>query len=165
MRLAFIIFCLAAAGAAAAYGWPYVHNNSDFVTIVVTVFAVFARFLIGVITIIGDPSMIPDGSWRIAESRRDSIEQRLLAHGYIFGLYLVTIGLLLVGILTQHALVDGNPVRKWIERFYLFFAVFSFLLSFSLPSSLIKLQKDRIEAEIERRRRRDGVSQEDASPK
>lgn len=150
MRFAFLIFAVLLAMIATIYGQPYVHDNSDFV-----VFTVFAGFLIGVITIIGDPTMIPDGSWRIAEARRDNIERRLLSHGYMFALYLVTIGLLLTGVLVQHALSASNPVRIWIERAYLFFGVFSFILSFALPSSLIKLQCARIDVEIERRRQRD----------
>src|SRR5580698_9549501 len=140
-RLVFIICSAALAAIAAWYGQPYVHHNADFVVIVVTVFTVFAGFLIGVITILGDPSMIPDGSWRIAEVRRDNIEKRLITHLWLFILYLLSIGLLLAGVLVQGALDERNIVRIWIECLYLFFAVFSFLLSFALPFGLMKLQK------------------------
>lgn len=158
MRLVFITLCAVAAVAAAAYGQPYVHHNADLVLVIVTVFTVFAGFLIAVITILGDPTMIPDGSWRIAESRRDNIERRLRTHVWLFVLYLLTIGLLFVGVLVQGALDDHHQVRIWIERLYLFFGVFSFLLSFALPVSLMTLQRSRVDAEIERRRARDGLS-------
>jgi hypothetical protein len=158
MRLVFIALCAVAAFAAAAYGQPYVHHNADLVLVIVTVFTVFAGFLIAVITILGDPTMIPDGSWRIAESRRDNIERRLRTHVWLFVLYLLTIGLLFTGVLIQAALDEHHSVRIWIERLYLFFGVFSFLLSFALPISLMTLQRARVDAEIERRRTRDGVA-------
>src|SRR6266568_2396310 len=156
-RLYFIIFAAALAGLAASFGQPYVHHNADLVLIIVTVFTVFAGFLIGIITILGDPSMIPDGSWRVAEGRRENIERRLLTNVYFFVLYLVTIGLLFVGVLVQGALDEHHVVGIWIERLYLFFGVFSFILSFALPVLLMRLQRARVDAEIERRRQRDGI--------
>jgi hypothetical protein len=101
--------------------------------------------------------MIPDGSWRIAESRRDNIERRLRTHVWLFVTYLLTIGLLFAGVLVQGAFDEHHFVRVWIERLYLFFGVFSFLLSFALPISLMTLQRARVDAEIERRRARDGI--------
>jgi MFS family permease len=159
-RLVFIICSAALAAIAAWYGQPYVHHNSDFVVIVVTVFTVFAGFLIAIITILGDPSMIPDGSWRIAEARRDNIEKRLLTHSYLFILYLITIGFLFAGVLIQGAFTEHDSIRVWIERVYLFLGVFSFILSFGLPISLMKLQRARVDAEIERRRQLEGVGTE-----
>jgi hypothetical protein len=157
MRLIFILFSAVLAAVAAWYGQPYVHHNSDFVVIVVTVFTVFAGFLIAIITILGDPSMIPDGSWRIAEARRENIEKRLITHSYLFILYLITIGFLFAGVLVQSALAEHDVVRIWIERVYLFFGVFSFVLSFGLPISLMRLQRTRVDAEIERRRQLEGI--------
>ena len=55
MRLTFIICSIGLAAIAAWYGQPYVHHNSDFVVIVVTVFTVFAGFLIAIITILRRP--------------------------------------------------------------------------------------------------------------
>jgi|SRR5579883_1600543 MFS family permease len=157
MRIVFIFGSAGLAAIAAWYGQPYVYHNSDFVVIVVTVFTVFAGFLIAIITILGDPSMIPDGSWRIAEARRDNIEKRLLTHSYLFILYLITIGFLFAGVLAQKAFEEHNSVRVWIERVYLFLGVFSFVLSFGLPISLMRLQRARVDAEIERRRELEGI--------
>jgi len=161
MRLAFISVCVIAAVAAAAYGQPFVHHNADLVVVIVTVFAVFAGFLIAVITILGDPTMIPEGSWRIAEIRRDNFERRLRTHVWLFFIYLITIGLLFTGIIVQAALDEHHVVRILIERLYLFFGVFSFLLSFWLPISLMTLQRARVDAEIERRRANEGIGRSD----
>jgi MFS family permease len=157
MRLIFVIVSAALAAVAAWFGQPYVHHNADFVVIVVTVFAVFAGFLIAIITILGDPSMIPDGSWRIAESRRENIERRLITHVYFFILYLITIGFLFAGVIIQGAYAEHDAIRVWVERLYLFFGVFSFILSFALPVGLMRLQRARVDAEIERRRQQEGI--------
>jgi hypothetical protein len=153
----FIIVSAGCAGAAAYYAQPYVHD-SDVVLVLVTVFTVFAGFLIAIITILGDPALIPDGSWRVVELRRGNIEKRLHTHVYLFMLYLITIGLLFSGLILHKALEEGSCVNLWIERSYLFFGVFSFLLSFGLPISLMKLQKARVDAETERRRRAAGIT-------
>jgi hypothetical protein len=133
MRILFIAFAAALAAVAAYCGQPYVNHNADLVVVIATVFSVFAGFLIAVLTIIGDPAMIPDGSWRIAEAKRQNIESRLITHVYLFVLYLVTIGLLFIAVLLQGALDQNDAIRVWIERCYLFFGVFSFVLSFALP--------------------------------
>ncbi|HSQ21076.1 MAG TPA: hypothetical protein VLR92_11990 [Blastocatellia bacterium] len=113
---------------------------------------------------IGDPALIPDGSWRLAEARRENIEKRLMVNVWLFVIYLITIGLLFAGVIVQKALDEHNILRIWTERLYLFFGVFSFLLSFALPISLMRLQRARVDAEIERRRAKEGLPAETDRP-
>src|SRR5581483_10401799 len=141
-------------GLVAYYCEPFLAGNSDALIILVTVMTVFAGFLVAIVTILGDPSLIPQGSWRIAESRRDAIEKRLIAHTWLFGCYLVAIALMFAAALLQKAPIEmvGPEVRTWIGRGYLFFGVFCFLLTFGLPASMLKFQRARIDNEIENRR-------------
>lgn len=76
----FIIACMLIGGFAAYFGQPAIHKNPDLILIIITVFTVFAGFLIAIITIIGDPIMIPHGSWKVAELRRDAMISRLNWH-------------------------------------------------------------------------------------
>ena len=62
MRATFIVLCVLGGALAAYFGQPSVHKNPDLILIVITVFTVFAGFLIAIITIIGDPIMIPHRS-------------------------------------------------------------------------------------------------------
>jgi len=133
------------------------HQNADAVLIIITVFTVFAGFLIAIITIIGDPIMIPEGSWRLAEGGREKMSRRLILHIVLFVLYLITIGLLFVGAILEKAISEDNIWKLWIERVYLFMAISSFLFTFALPASLLEMQKARYDAEIERRRRAVGI--------
>jgi hypothetical protein len=161
IRILYLLLSAAAGAVTACYGQPLVHDNSDLVLIVITVFSVFGGFLIAIITVLGDPALIPAGSWRIVESRRDNIQNRIIWHSWLFVLYLITIALLFAAALLSkttgpHTII----IRTWIERGYLFLAVFSFLLSFALPWSLMKLQHARVDAELKKRRAEDGIPDE-----
>jgi hypothetical protein len=163
MRLLSILACAGVGALSAYFAQPYVHQNSDLILIIITVFTVFAGFLIAVITIIGDPIMIREGSWRIAEGGRGTMQQRLLWHVVLFVLYLITIGLLFVGVVLEKALPSYSPILVWIERTYLFVGVTSFLFTFALPLALLQMQQARYDAEIERRRQRAGIPPEGGS--
>jgi hypothetical protein len=156
MRAILICACLVCSGVAAYYGQPYMHGNSDAVLVIVTVMTVFAGFLVAIITIIGDPALIPEGSWRTAENHRSSVEKRLVTHLWLFVWYLVAIGFLFVGILLDLA-AGLHELKVWIERLYMFFGTSSFLFTFALPNALWKVQMARVEAEIQRRRREHGL--------
>ncbi len=104
----------------AYYTQPFVRENPNLILIVVTVFTVFAGFLIAIITIVGDPILIPEGSWRTAEGGRARMRQRLNLHIALFVLYLATIALLFIGVVLEKALCNHDWVRVWIERTYLF---------------------------------------------
>jgi hypothetical protein len=145
-------------GAVGAYNaQPFVDHNSDIVLIVVTVFTVFAGFLIAIITLIGDPIMIREGSWRIAEGERDQMRRRLMSHIILFCLYLATIALLFLGAVLDKALSGHSSVKNAVEFMYLFIGITSFLLTFGLPAALLRMQQTRYDAEIERRRRAAGI--------
>lgn len=155
----FIAFCAAIGGLGAYVCQPFVDPNSDAVLIVITVFTVFAGFLVAIITILGDPALLPEGSWRAAENRRDTLERRLIWHSWLFTAYLITIGLLFVGVvLAKVQLSDDHLwIKTWTERGYLFFGITSFFLSLALPWALMGVQRHRVDAEIERRRTAAGI--------
>jgi hypothetical protein len=155
-----IIGCAVLGGVGSRFAQPYVGHNSDVVLVVVTIFSVFAGFLIATITIIGDPVMIREGSWRIAEGGRNSMRSRLIWHIALLFLYLMTLGVLFLGVILDKALDDGSAVRQWVEYGYLFLGITSFLLTFALPVALLRMQQERYDAEIERRRDASGIRPE-----
>ncbi|QAY95907.1 hypothetical protein CWB41_09355 [Methylovirgula ligni] len=162
-RLGFIFLCAIVGAVSSYYAQPFVDQNSDVILIIITVFTVFAGFLIAIITIIGDPGLIPSGSWRIAEGRRNQMYQRLSWHVVLFTLYLLTIALLFVSVILEKALCEHQFWRLWIERAYLFVGITSFLFTFALPSALMEMQQARYDAEIERRRSEVGIRPDEES--
>ena len=161
-RPIFIVLCAVAGVIGARYCQPFVDPNSDAVLIVITVFTVFAGFLVAIIAILGDPAMLPEGSWRAAEIRRDTVERRLIWHSWLFTAYLITIALLFIGVVLAKAQLteDHLWIKDWIERAYLFIGITSFLLSLALPWTLRTIQRGRVDAEISRRRQRVGMPDE-----
>jgi len=157
IRLIAYSICAAVSAAGAYYAEPFVKENPDAILILTTVFTVFAGFLVAIITILGDPALIPEGSWRVAEGRRDKIESQLIAHVWLFVIYLLAIALLFAGVVVRKAPAVPEDVKVWINRIYLFVGIFSFLLTFGLAKSLLVFQLSRVEAEIKRRRVRDGI--------
>lgn len=142
------------AGLASYLGQPLVHGNEQAVNVVVTVFSVLAGFLVAIIAIVGDPVLLPPGTWRAAELERQKLNRRLVRHKWLFTLYLITLGLVFFALLLK----DKDPsIVLWLERGFLFLGVFAFVLSLALPGSLMKVQRERIDAVIEHRRNQDKV--------
>jgi hypothetical protein len=160
-RIIFILTCAVGGIAAAHYGQPYVGGNVDATLIIITVLSIFAGFLVAIITVIGDPALIPVGSWRTVEARRDSIEGQLIRHAWLFVLYLLGIAFLFIGSVIHKAPHVSMDLKIWIERSYLFLGTFSFLLTFGLQWSILKLQLKRLDVETEKRRRAEGIKEKE----
>lgn len=147
LRFAFIAVILAAV--VAYFGQPFIHNNSQAVNVIVTVFSVLAGFLIAIIAIVGDPALLPPGTWRAAEKARTQVTRRLIRHKWLFLLYLMTLGVIFLSLLIE----QHFPLfAQWLERAFLFLGTFAFLLSLQLPATLMQAQMDRIDMIIEHRK-------------
>jgi hypothetical protein len=153
-----VLGCVVMGGVGAYFVHPYVSHDSDIVIIVVTIFSVFAGFLIATIAIIGDPRMIHEGSWRIAEAGREKMQRRLSWHISLLFIYLLTLALLFAGVVLQKALPCQSVIKDIVEAGYLFFGISGFLLTFALPIALRKMQQEMYDAEIERRRKAEGIN-------
>lgn len=130
------------------------HGNTEAINLIVTVFSILAGFLIAVITLVGDPASLPSGSWRLGRLAAEPTYNRLIRYKWLFMVYLITLGLIFISMLFEGAF---PKIQCYLEYLYLFFASFSCILSFMLPSSLIELQKERIEQEIDERRKQEGI--------
>jgi hypothetical protein len=163
-RQIFIFICMVLGAVASYFGQPFLTENADATVILITTFTVFAGFLIAIIAIIGDPVMIREGSWRTAEAGRSKMEARLIWHAWLFVIYLVTIGLMFVGVIVSKAFEHQHGAwNLWIERAYLFFGATSFLFTFALPTMLMQMQRERYDAEIARRRNEAGLDSDQAA--
>jgi hypothetical protein len=115
----FLTFCFVGGCLGAYWAEPFAHDNPDIGLIIITVLTVFAGFLLAIISVLGDPSMIPNGSWRIAESHRKNIETRLIKHTYLFVFYLIGIGMLFIGSMLVKAPDVVEPVSFYRNHCFL----------------------------------------------
>jgi len=159
MRALFIVFAFAAGIFVSRCWGEYVVGNEAAIGIFVTVYTVLAGFLVAVITVLGDPSLLPNGSWRTAEGHRRAIEGRLIRHTWLFVLYLLTIGVIFVGALLGKAPeeVVSTGVKSMIAHVHLALGVAAFILTLAMPKMLMDIQRKRVDAEIDRRRADAGI--------
>lgn len=135
------------------YGQPLIHGNSNAVNIIVTVFSILAGFLIAVMTIVGEHSLLP-GNWRIAELQRDTILRENIRYMALFYVYLLALGLIFTSSLIEK---DFPKTNVWIEKIYCGISFMGFLLSIGLPKTLKDIQKKRHDAVIKLRRDKAGI--------
>ena len=153
-KVRLVILAAVLAMLASFFGQPFIHGNEQAINVIVTVFSVLAGFLVAIIAIVGDPVLLPPGTWRAAEKERSKLNRRLIRHKWLFSLYLITLALVFFALLFK----DQHPqIVLWLERGFLFFGVFAFSLSLALPESLMKVQRERIDAVIEHRRKDDNI--------
>ncbi|MBS3648153.1 hypothetical protein KEU06_05870 [Pseudaminobacter sp. 19-2017] len=159
MRALYIAFSFLCGCFVSIYWGEYVVGNEAAIGIFVTVYTVLAGFLVAVIAILGDPSLLPSGSWRSAEGHRQEIEDRLIRHTWLFVLYLVTIGVIFVGALLSKAPEDvvSSCVKAIIAHIHLGLGVAAFILTLGMPKMLMDIQRKRVDAEIDRRRAEAGI--------
>lgn len=144
-RICFGVALLAPSIAAGYYLQPLISGNSDAINTIVTVFSILAGFLIAVITFIGDPGV---RGWQQLQLDKDAVKARLRRHRLLFYLYLTTLGLALAMFLVPDSC---ETIQLWLERFFIGCAVFVFLASFTLPSSLSDLQMERYETALKQK--------------
>ncbi|WP_394142621.1 hypothetical protein [Vibrio chagasii] len=138
----------------------------------VSTYSILAGFLIGVIALIGDPSSLPSGSWRVAESATKNTFRRLQSTRNLLYVYLLTLlGIFLYKLAATSEFV--KLVQSWessdvllpvfvflkraVEHSILFLSAVAFSYSLTLPNSLFKIQRRRVEKEIEARREKDNI--------
>ena len=150
-RLVKLAIALGVAGFIGYRFQPMVFNNPDAVNTVVTIFSILAGFLIAVITFIAEPILQAAKNWQELQQMKATVKRKLCRQKILFFLYLLTLGIALAMYLTPAASVE---VLKWMQTVFLGLATFVFLASFSLPSSLMKIQMERYEVALENTRPR-----------
>ncbi|BBA71746.1 hypothetical protein [Geobacter sulfurreducens] len=153
-RIFFLVFALLAGVAAAFFGQPFIHGNERAINVIVTAFSILAGFLVAIMTIIGDPGLFANRSWRYAEVARKNLRNRLTRQKWMFILYLITLSLILLASLIEKTC---PLVAVWLERVYLGTAVMAFILSFGLPSALMNIQLARHDEMIDAKRKASGI--------
>lgn len=157
-KIRFFLLALTMSALGAFFAKPLMASNTEALNVIVTAYSILAGFLVGIITMIGDPKSLPTGSWQVARLGSATVYARLKRHRFLFTAYLFTIALIFVSFLIKKDYSKANSV---VEYGYLFLAVFCFIYSLKLPSTLMQLQHERIEQEIEERRRLEGIKKID----
>lgn len=146
LSAAAIIFVCSLAGYFVGEPLRISEKPSEYIAVL---FSILAASVFAVISIVGDPIMLLPGGRRIAWENAKSIQIELQKLNDTFTLHILTLLLLIVSEIVE--------AMCW-ERFYFLYNVLAFsaslgfLLTFSLPHRLSKIQRDRLDREIRSRK-------------
>lgn len=142
---------VAGVAASSALSWQFAQslpNSPDVLSMIATVFSILAAALIAIISILGDPSMLQDQSWRHNTVSSQETQRKLHRQTNLFIGYLLILCLLLGFMLT-----DKDSVWfVWVQRATFFSVGVGFWQSLSLPATLKAIQRKRLEDAIGARR-------------
>ena len=138
-RLVKLAIALGVAGFIGYRFRPMVSNNPDAVNTVVAIFSILQAFD-RCNHVYAEPTLQAAKNWQKLQQMKATVKRKLCRQKILFFLYLLTLGIALAMYLTPAASVE---VLKWMQTVFLGLATFVFLASFSLPSSLMKIQMER----------------------
>tara|TARA_R100000935_G_C2830693_1_gene164861 strand:- start:167 stop:664 length:498 start_codon:yes stop_codon:yes gene_type:complete len=116
-------------------------------------FSILAASLFAVISIVGDPSMLLPGNWRMAWQDAKDVQLRLMRLTYLFVVYLLVLFFLVFSEVVDYQKIES---LYFIHSIFGWFSIFAFILSICLPFEIKNIQISRLEMEIEARRGRNG---------
>ncbi len=146
-RLAYTVSSVIGASVLTYYFGCELQNTSEIITVIGSVFSILAGVLIAIVSILGDPSMLMDQSWRHSYLASREIQRKLHRKVDIFVLYI----LILAALFVFAMLTKASPLYVYVQHATFFLTVLGFFASASLPFSLVKIQKDRLDAAIKAR--------------
>jgi hypothetical protein len=124
---------------------------------IISIFSILAGVLVAVISIIGDPSMLLTGNWRLGFEHAKDIQKRISNYATLIAIYVVS----LIGVLVLIIILDSKTIGyDFLFTVVLWIVSFGLLLSIPLPYSLMAIQKERMTEEI-KRRQKNGVDTSD----
>ena len=122
--------------------------------IMTTIIAILAGFLMGVITMLGDPRGIFRGNWRIASAHGREIKGSLVRLLIFLYMYLVAISVAFAAALFD-AYAPSSYCTAVAHHIALIAGTVTLLWSFGLPAVLFRVQQERLADEVEYRKEQD----------
>ena len=109
-RFAFLCFAALVGIGCSLLFYPFVKDNGDYAETVVSVFSILSGFIIAIITILGDSSIIFSGSWRVAEKQIKIIKVRMIKQQFVFLVYLITIILIVLDVFSNENAANEKEI-------------------------------------------------------
>jgi hypothetical protein len=148
-RVTLLLSALTLSVLAALYlGKPFA-TDSEVLVGTAGVSATFAGFIIAVKTLLGDPSTLFPGSWRLGVVQSRDIERRSARLTMLFGLYVLST----FGCLAFATFSDSVKRVPLADASLAFLVSFTAIMTLEIPKSLRGIQSERIEAAIRARRK------------
>ena len=151
-RISVLLFAMGIGVVLAVMLQPWYHASDEAHSVLITVFAVLAGFLLTAITISAETAVDRGDNWRAAYFHARLVRAELRLHLAMLGLYLMIIALVFLDSL-KLPIPAGAEV--WLERVILFLSVVAFIGSIKLPTDLVRGQLNRLDRHLRDRRQRE----------
>lgn len=147
----YIIFCAVTAALASYFGADFLRHSPSALGAMIDIFSILAGVLVAVISIVGDPSMLLPGNWRLGYEHADEMQKKIANFSHLFFSYILSLIFIVLCMV-----LNDNKIETFDFAFNVlaFSAVLSLLLSVPLPYSLMAIQKERMREEIRTRKKR-----------
>lgn len=117
-------------------------ENDQALGAITTIFSILAGFLIGIITLIAEPTLAKLDNWKDVKPSQNKIRKKLIRQQMVFYVYLISLTL---AIFLQTFSKEEFLHIHLIEKALMSLTTFALLLSFTIPSALLKLQSERFD--------------------
>ncbi|PPE80266.1 hypothetical protein C3941_08845 [Kaistia algarum] len=121
-------------------------------SMIATVFSVLAGVLFAIISILGDPSMLMDQSWRYNVVLASETQRKIHRNMDIFVLYIIILIVIVIFGMTD----AKSDVYVHLQRVCLFLVTLGFWASLWMPFSLKEIQRKRLNDAIDAKRNGQG---------
>ncbi|MBX4954282.1 hypothetical protein HJB76_02075 [Rhizobium lentis] len=132
------------AGAATYQFGGTLSNKADVLSFIASIFSILAAVLLAVISILGDPSMLLDHSWRHSYISAEETQRKIHRQTDIFIVYVSLLICLFVFMLSDPA----AAIYWYVQHLAFFLTSLAFLASLTLPFTLKAIQKNRLDRAI-----------------
>lgn len=119
-------------------------NDPDVLGVIAAIFSILAGVLIAVISILGDPSMLLDQSWRHSYLSAEETQRKIHRQTDVFIVYVVLLLAIFAFMICPTSSIAYRPLQ--IATFFL--TTLAFLASLSLPFTLRAIQRTRLNRAI-----------------
>ena len=123
--------------------------------------SILAGFLIAVIVMLGDPRSLYRGNWRIASAHQREIRHALNRAALLFCIYLVVIAFIFAASLLE-AYTSATICSRWMKHIALSAGGTALFWSFALPLVIRKAQLNRLDEEVQDRKRQSSYRRQKA---
>ena len=118
----------------------------------VSMFSITGGVVLGTVVLLGDPAILLQGSARLAHWQIKSIRRRLDQLMLLFISYIVTVALIIFSSIVSDIWPAGAHA---LVRVYVASGTAALIWSVSAPLLLLRIQRDRLDRELENRREDD----------
>ena len=145
----YILFCLFVSLYLSYQYGELLSNSPNAISALIGVFSILAGVLVAVISIVGDPSMLLPGNWRVGYEHAQDMQVKIGNYSNLFLVYILSlISLVMCYVVKDNPIIDFS----WVYNITAFLSLFGLFLSIPLPYGLMAIQRERMDEEIKHRK-------------